>query len=150
MQKIFFFFILIAISYNSFSQSAEDSVKKVINKMFKAMKNSDGKMLQECFGDSALLQTITTASDGKVVVKNQEVKSFVSQVASLEEGSVDERIIFDGIKVDQELAIAWTPYRFYYKKNFIHCGINSFQLVRINGNWKIQYIIDTRRKDNCK
>lgn len=118
--------------------------------MFKAMKNSDGKMLQDCFGDSAILQTVVTSADGKVVVRNQDVKNFVNQVASLEEGSADERIVFDGIKIDQELAIVWAPYRFYYKKNFIHCGINSFQLVRINGNWKIQYIIDTRRKDNCK
>ena len=150
MHKIILLLTFAGLSYSSYCQSAEDSVKKVVNKMFKAMKAGDGKMLQECFGDSALLQTVTTSADGKIIVRNQEVKSFIQQVSSLEEGSADERIFFESIKIDQGLANAWTPYRFYYKKNFIHCGINSFQLVRIDGHWKIQYIIDTRRKDNCK
>jgi hypothetical protein len=53
------------------------------------------------------------------------------------------------VKADGALAVAWTPYKFYYKGNFSHCGIDSYQLVRINGIWKIQYLIDTRRKANC-
>ena len=33
---------------------------------------------------------------------------------------------------------------------FSHCGVDSFQLVFINGQWKIQCLIDTRRKQPCK
>ena len=47
------------------------------------------------------------------------------------------------------MANAWAPYEFYINSEFSHCGINSFQLIKIEGNWKIIYIIDTRRKDNC-
>ena len=42
-----------------------------------------------------------------------------------------------------------TPYKFYVGEKFSHCGVNSFQLVKIRGEWKIQYIIDTRRRQNC-
>jgi len=61
----------------------------------------------------------------------------------------DERINFDMVRTDGPLATAWTPYKFYYKGNFSHCGVDSYQLVRINGIWKIQYLIDTRRNMSC-
>jgi len=44
------------------------------------------------------------------------------------------------------LATAFTPYQFYYNGKQNHCGANAFTLVRIDGAWKIQSIIDTRRK----
>ena len=109
------------------------------------MKNADAKSLQQCFADSAILQTITRS--GKI--RNDAVTDFVSQISSLPKDSADERITFDMVKVDDGLAIAWTPYQFYYAGKFSHCGVNSFQLVRINGNWKIQYLIDTRRRERC-
>jgi hypothetical protein len=139
------FFYLLTYSVKAQS-SAEDSVKAVINKMFAAMKSTDVKSLKECFADSAILQTITRS--GKI--QTDKIDDFVSQISSLPKDAADERISFDVIKVDDALAVAWTPYQFYYAGKFSHCGVNSFQLVRINGAWKIQYIIDTRRKTNCK
>lgn len=117
--------------------------------MFTAMKNSDGKALQKCFTDSAILQTITESPEGVVRVRNEDVGAFATGVDKALKNSLDERIKFDLVKVDGNLAIAWVPYSFYYKGNFSHCGVNSFQLVRKDGDWKIQYIIDTRRKINC-
>lgn len=128
------------------AQTAEDSVKAVVNKLFAAMKSSDGKAFAECFADSAVLQTIGRA--GKV--QNESIKDFAKQVSSLPKDSADERIVFDVVKVDAALAVAWAPYRFYYAGKFSHCGVDSFQLVRINGVWKIQYLIDTRRKTPCQ
>ncbi|HEX8314931.1 MAG TPA: nuclear transport factor 2 family protein [Flavisolibacter sp.] len=141
--------LLIAIYFsitNASAQSAQDSVKAVITKMFAAMKNSDAASLKECFSDSAILQTMTRA--GKI--RNESITNFLSQIGSLPKDSADERISFETVKVDDGLAIAWTPYQFYYAGKFSHCGVNSFQLVRLNGSWKIQYLIDTRRRTGCQ
>ncbi len=57
-------FILIALTlsvccfHNANAQTTEDSVKAAVNKLFVAMKNSDGEMVKNCFADSAVLQTI--------------------------------------------------------------------------------------------
>ena len=129
------------------AQTAEDSVKAVINKLFIAMKSSDGKQLQECFADSAILQTITRNG----TIRNESVQEFAKQINSLPKDSADERIMYDIVKVDGGgLATAWTPYQFFYAGKFSHCGVNSFQLVRQNGFWRIQYLIDTRRRINCQ
>lgn len=113
------------------------------------MKSADSTMLISCFADSAILQTLAKSKTGKVYVRNEGISEFAKQIASLPKGDADERITYDVVKVDADLAVAWTPYQFYFKGSFSHCGVNSFQLVRLNGEWKIQYIIDTRRKDNC-
>jgi hypothetical protein len=121
----------------------------VVGKLFTAMKAGDSLMLTQCFTDSAILQTVAKTKEGKVSIRNEDVRDFAKQIAGMPKGDADERITFNMVKVDADLAIVWTPYQFYYKGSFSHCGVNSFHLVRINGEWKIQYLIDTRRKDNC-
>lgn len=132
-----------------FAQTAEDSVKVTIQQLFTAMKSADGILLKDCFADSAIMQTIVQTTEGKSAVKNVLVEHFIHQIEQIEPGAADERITFEIIKIDGPLAIVWTPYQFYWKGKFSHCGVNSFQLVRTNKHWKIQYLIDTRRKVNC-
>lgn len=138
------------ISIVTNAQTPEDSVKAVVNQLFTAMKNTDASMLKDAFADSAVLQTIRRKQDGTFFVQNERVSDFVAQIGMAKKDSLDERITFETIKIDGPLAVAWTPYKFYYAGKFSHCGVNSFQLVRINGRWKIQFLIDTRRRQGCE
>jgi hypothetical protein len=148
-----YFFILLTMLFfiggPVAAQTAEDSVKATINKMFAGMKNADGSLLKASFSDSVIFQSIARNKEGNIIIRNESAADFISSISKLAPGDADERITFETIKVDGPLAIAWTPYQFYYKGQFSHCGVNSFQLVRMNGEWKIQYIIDTRRKAGC-
>ncbi|HET9747062.1 MAG TPA: nuclear transport factor 2 family protein [Chitinophagaceae bacterium] len=132
------------------AQSPEDSVKAVVNQLFIAMKNTDASLLKDAFADSAVLQTIRRKPDGTFFVQNEQVSDFASQIGMAKKDSLDERITFETIKIDGPMAVVWTPYQFYYAGKFSHCGVNSFQLVKINGRWKIQYLIDTRRRQDCQ
>jgi hypothetical protein len=134
----------------SIAQSAEDSVKAAVNSLFEGMKNADPKMIREAFADSAILQTIGTNKEGQTIIRTDAVTAFADQISKIAKGAADERITFETVKVDGALAIAWTPYKFYYEGKLRHCGVNSFQLVRVNGKWKIQYLIDTRRRTGCE
>ena len=133
----------------SMRATSVDSVKTVITKMFAGMKNADAALLKSCFADSMILQTISRNKEGSLIVQNENPADFIDFISKESPGNADERITFEIVKTDGPLAIAWTPYNFYYKGQFSHCGVNSFQLVRLNGEWKIQYIIDTRRKLGC-
>lgn len=130
------------------AQSEEVAVKMVVDKLFTAMKNGDAKSLGECFADGAILQTIIN-KNGEVSVKTEPVKEFADFVGTQKKDAADERITYESVKIDGELAMAWTPYNFYYNGTFSHCGVDCFQLVKIKGEWKIQYLIDTRRKTGC-
>lgn len=146
-------YLLIAaltVTQTSFAQSDEQKVTERIQQLFTAMYNGDSAAIRSCFTEKPIMQTIAFDKTGKPLVQNGSVESFASFVGKQTKGTADERIKFDGIKVDGDLATAWTPYEFYYQQKFSHCGVNSFTLFREKGEWKINYIIDTRRKENCK
>lgn len=131
-------------------QTAEDAVKATVNNLFFAMKNADAKLLISCFADSAVLQTILKNKEGRIIVKNESVNEFAAFIGSQPKNMADERVVFETIKIDGPLAMVWAPYDFYFDGKFSHCGVDAFQLVNTAEGWKIQYLIDTRRKTGCK
>ncbi|PZR25462.1 MAG: hypothetical protein DI535_18035 [Citrobacter freundii] len=150
MRVLFLLLTTLTISSVKAQQSTEDSVKAAVNLLFTAMKNADPVALKAAFGEKAVLQTISRTKEGNTVVQDEPVAEFAESVGKMKKDSADERITFETIKIDGPLAMVWTPYNFYFNGKFSHCGVNSFQLVRIDGIWKIQYIIDTRRRAGCK
>jgi predicted ATPase with chaperone activity len=143
MNKIAGLFLLISIS--GFGQQDRD-IEKPIRNLFLGMKNADPVLVKSVFTENAVLQTIT--KDG--TVKSDSIQDFITSVSKFPKGDLDERIVIEAVHTDGNLASVFTPYSFYLKEKLSHCGANSFQLVKQNNEWKIQYIIDTRRKDNCK
>ncbi|MBS4070655.1 MAG: nuclear transport factor 2 family protein [Algoriphagus sp.] len=135
---------------SGFSQSEEKAVEDVIRSLFEGMKSKNAEQVAGAFYQEGLMQTVQVKPEGSTVGSNS-VADFVKRIASTPaETTLDERILDYQIKVDGTMASAWTPYRFYVNGNFSHCGVNSFQLVKMADGWKIVYIIDTRRKEPCE
>lgn len=149
MKIIFILLTILFVAVDGSAQTAEDSVKTVINTMFSGMKNGNAGLFKSAFSDSAILQTISRNKEGKMIVRSDDISEFAAFVGTLKKDSADERIQFETVKIDGPLAIVWTPYNFYHNGKFSHCGVNSFQLVKFDGVWKIQYLIDTRRRTGC-
>lgn len=150
MYRKLLFSILTLFTLKSMAQDDETAIKTVINNMFDGMRKTDSVLIRSSFAPKAILQTIAKTKEGKISVRREVLDSFIIAVTRPHKEVYDERIIFDLVKVDAELAIAWTPYQFFIDEKFSHCGVNSFQLVKIEGQWKIQYLIDTRRRQDCK
>jgi hypothetical protein len=106
------------------------------------MNEADSAGVVNVFAGGAVIHGIT-----KTGVKAEKVEEFGASMKRLKKGQLDERIEFGAVHIDANMASVWTPYRLYFDGKFIHCGADSFQLVRTDGEWKIVYLIDTRRKD---
>ena len=145
----YFFALSLLVSLSASAQTEEEKVKAPILALFDGMRKSDSSMIRAAFAPTAVLQTVAKNKEGVVTVRTDAVNDFVQSVAKPHTDIYDERITFDMVKIDADLATVWTPYKFYVGEKFSHCGVNSFQLVRLNGEWKIQYIIDTRRREGC-
>lgn len=145
----FFALILTICSFSAAAQNDDEAIKTTVNNMFDGMRKSDTALIRSAFAPNAVLQTIVKTKDGQTRVRNEVVDSFIFSIARPHKEIYDERITFQTIKVDADLAIVWTPYQFFVDDKFSHCGVNSFQLVKFNGEWKIQYLIDTRRRTGC-
>ncbi len=143
--KVLAVFLILMSFFLQAQTSEENLIKTAVNSLFEGMRTSDSVKINQAFSKTAILQTIK--KDGEV--KNENVKAFIASISKVQKGALDERITFSNILIDGSLASVWTPYEFYYLGKFSHCGVNSFQLVKTDNVWKIQYIIDTRRQDNC-
>ena len=141
--------VLFSCYISAFSQTEEADVKAVIISLFDGMRAKNSEQILNAFSAEAIMQTIQDKPEGTTIGSNS-VADFAKSIGSVPEGtSLDERITGYQINVDGNMATAWTPYQFYLNGNFSHCGVNSFQLVKLEGKWKIVYIIDTRRKEAC-
>lgn len=148
MKKLYILLFALLFGAAVHAQTPEDSVKAAVNSLFTAMLQADSAGVVHAFTSGAILQSIKE-KDGAVYAEDDKVTDFAHIVGGLKKGDGDERIRFDVVKIDGPLAIVWTPYQFYYKGKFSHCGVDSYQLLRVAGGWKIQYLIDTRRKGGC-
>ena len=148
MKSIICLVLVLISAFAGKAQSTRDSVIVVVSQLFEAMKKADTVMLQHCFSPNAVLQTIEE-KNSVIKVRDEVVKDFIDFVGKETVGSADERITIETVNIDGPMAMVWAPYQFFYKGKFSHCGVNFFGLVRLNNGWKIQYIIDTRRKENC-
>ncbi len=133
------------------STAVQDSIKATINTFFDGMHKKDTALVRSTVTSSINMQTIQRNSKGEVKVVNVGIEGFLNQIITLPASvkKLEERITFDNILIDTDMASAWTPFTLYINDELYSCGVNNFQLVRINNVWKINFIIDTRRK-TCK
>ena len=146
--KHLFIAIGLSVAGTVFAQTPDETaVKTTIVRLFDGMSKADSTVLKPLFAPNARLQTVQN-KQGTVSVKEDPIASFIASVGKAKAGALDERLSGMDIKIDGDLATAWTPYSFYYNGTQSHCGANAFTLVRMAGDWKIQNIIDTRRTCN--
>ena len=147
MQKSILYIICIllamqttAIAQSSISTTSADSekeVKQVIQNMFHAMQQADTTLLKTCFSDKVIFQTILNKPEG-AMIKTESINDFIQSIGKQTPNALDERIEFGAIQIDPLMATVWTPYSFYFKGQYSHKGVNSFQLVKLKEGCKIQ------------
>jgi hypothetical protein len=142
-----FFILLTGVTVNA--QTEKEAVKAVIDALFDGMRAKNSDQILRAFSEDAIMQTIQNKPEGTVIANNS-VADFAKNIGSVPaDRQLDERLTDYVINIDANMATAWTPYQFYVNDKFSHCGVNSFQLVKMENVWKIVYIIDTRRTEAC-
>lgn len=150
MKKILFIIVFLGFIGTAFAQSEDEkAVKAVVVQLFDGMQKHDSTIIRACFHPSARMQSITTNRKSAMVEMTTEnsIDSFLKSIGSMPATvQIEERMLSYEIRIDGDLATAWTPYEFYYNGKKIHCGVDAFQLYKIDKGWKILTIADTRRK----
>lgn len=143
--------LALLISSSSFAQDSDEiDVKKTVIKFFDAFHKQDSIAIKELVSKDLKLQSIGKSKEGFTQLRNEEFSAFLKSIVSIpKDQKFQEKLLDFKIRVDGDMANAWTPYEFWFNGKFSHCGVNSFQLVKLEGVWKIIYLIDTRRREGC-
>lgn len=138
--------VIIALAFVQSIMAQEADVKKSITTFFEGMHTSDTLTIKSVCSETLLLQSVSEGKNGTKLV-TEKIPEFYKSIAEIPAGmKIEERLLDYKIQIDGAMAHAWTPYEFYINGKLSHKGVNSFQLFKDNGIWKIIYIVDTRRK----
>ena len=135
---------------NASNEAIENEVKQVIETFFEGFHKQDSTIIKSTVADEIVLQTTGRSPEGKTLFKTEEFSKFLKSIVGIPETvKFEEKLTSFSIQVDRTMANAWVGYEFWLNGEFSHCGINSFQLIDFDGEWKIIYLIDTRGKEGC-
>lgn len=150
--KIYLSILLFSIGLLSYSQETIDevSVKTSIEDFFIAFHKQDTTALRFMSHPSIQMQSISVKEDAEPKLIAEEFGNFLKAISAIPKTTeFEEKIHSYKIQVDGPMANVSTPYSFYVNGELSHCGVNTFQLFKEEGIWKIVYIIDTRTKKAC-
>lgn len=142
--------VLLGVTSVTAQEKEEAAVKKVVETFFEGFHKQDSLLMKSVLADEVVLQTTGRNKKGKTQFKNEKISRLITSIVSIPDSvSFEEKLTTWSIQVDRTMANAWVGYEFWLNGQFSHCGINSFQMVNFDGDWKIIYLIDTRGKSDC-
>jgi hypothetical protein len=159
MKKLFF--LILIGSFNQLAnaqKSDKEAIKALINQLFEGMQKSDSAMVRSTLHPTAKLNTIgfSQKTNQNYFISENRVNGFLEAIAKPKTELWHEKATNFDIKVDGQMAEAWVPYTFHLGSKFSHCGVDNFilfkeenQIESGSSQWKIIYLVDTVRKDNC-
>jgi len=130
-----------------------EAIKKTVNTVFEGMKKCDSAMVKSVFAPGAVLQTIRNSKDGlSGTVTGDRLEPWLKAIAQPKSADQvwDEKMNFDQILIDGNMAQVWGSYTFHIGTKFSHCGTDNMTLVKYPDGWKIVYLIDTSRREKCQ
>ncbi|MBC7409270.1 MAG: nuclear transport factor 2 family protein [Arcicella sp.] len=150
MKKLLFLLTFLGFFQTVFAETEDEkAVKAVVVQLFEGMQKHDSTMIRACFHPSARMQSIgINRKTGNIEMTTENsIDGFVKSIGSLPATSkIEERVLNYEIRLDAQMATAWTPYEFYVNEKRSHCGVDAFQFFKTEKGWKITTIADTRRK----
>lgn len=129
------------------SNAQKQEVQKCIDVFFEGFHQKDTLKLKSVCADKVILQSISESKTKANKLSNESAEEFYKSIASIPQTTkFQEKILSYNIQIDGVMAHVWAPYEFYINDKLSHSGVNTFTLFREKDNWKIIYLIDTRRK----
>ncbi len=126
--------------------ATRDSIVAVAKRLFDGMRAHDSTTIRSAFAPGAMMSGVPRPGQP---VAFEGPDQFIA-AAGRPGAPWDEQIFDPVVAVDGDLATLWVFYTFSLGEQFSHCGVDSFQLMRLGGEWKIAYLADTRRKTGCE
>ena len=87
--------------------------------------------------------------NGQYQQRSNDASRLISAFGQPREQTWSEPIWNEKVEIDGGLAQVWVDYAFYIDKDFSHCGVDAFHLIKQPDGWKIFHLVDTRRKEDC-
>jgi hypothetical protein len=151
MRLFLLFSFLICFASSITAQNGEETaVIAVVQRLFAGMYAADAAMVKAALHQEVQLKTIALDKENKITITTGDLKAFLTAVGTKRPQPLDEKLWNFDVRIDENLASVWSEYSLFFGDQFVHCGVDAFQLIKTESGWKIFQIADTRHKDFCR
>ena len=145
--------ILVIIAFSAaaaLGQTADDkkAALKVVDQLFFEMASANPAGILALHTPSGDLAAVQRLPDGKSRYSSLNGEKF-SQLFTKKSPSLKEEMYDPKVETHGDWAMVWGRYVFWVDDKISHCGINQFNLVRIDGAWKIANGASTIDRGDC-
>lgn len=119
-----------------------------VERFFAAMKAGDEPTLK-----AILLDGVTFSSqrlkDGKATLRRIPAADFTAGFAKSGGPVIDERMWEPVVMRRGPMAVVWAPYELLVDGKPVHCGVDVFDLVEVEGTWRVAHLMWTQEPEAC-
>ena len=134
------------------SQAEEEkAVIAAVEKLFEGMRQSDTTMIRSVMSTSAQMFSLRPDQTTKKPMVHAEPPTGWMNAVANNKGKPpwDERLYNPEVRIDGRLATVWVEYDLYVGPNFVHCGVDAIQMLKMDDGWKVVALSDTRKQQGC-
>lgn len=160
MKPTLIFFLTLTCFFSlpntTFSQSAlkieradEREIRATIDLFFEGLYDGNLNKMERAVWEEASLVSTFVNKKGQEQTRTSTMKDFLEGASKPRDDKWNEKIWDLEIESEGRLAQAIMEYAFFLNDTFVHCGANAMQLIKMDGQWKIVALADTRMKNDC-
>lgn len=126
----------------------ETAVLAAVEQMFDAMRRRDAEAYAALLVPEGM--AVRVRVDGPES-DNVRFRSNAEDIELFKQGTDrwDERIWNPTVHVHGPIAVVWTPYDFHINGRFSHCGFDLFELLKVDGKWRLSNASWTVQTVDC-
>jgi len=124
----------------------ETAIVAQIERFFSAMRAQDPATIKAILLDDTTFSA-QRVQPGGVALARIPGKEFADRVAG--QKGLDERMWDPVVMRRGPIAMVWAPYEFRLDGKTTHCGIDVFDMVKVEGTWRIAHLMWTQEPDAC-
>lgn len=150
-KKLFILAALVAVcGANVAAQKPEDAKAAigVVNQLFAEMAAANPAGIVALHTPTSDLAAVFKQPDGKTRYQSINGEAF-SKMFTDKSKVMREEMYDPKVEVHGDWAMVWGRYVFFNGDKLSHCGINQFNLIRIEGVWKIANGASTIDRNDC-
>lgn len=149
--KLLMFAAILSIGVARASAQHSDDAKAavgVVNQLFTEMAAANPAGILALHTPTSDLAAVFKQRDGKTRYQSINGEAF-SKMFTDKTKLMREEMYEPKVEVHGDWAMVWGRYVFFDGDKLLHCGINQFNLIRIDGVWKITNGASTIDRGDC-
>ncbi|MEO0972698.1 MAG: nuclear transport factor 2 family protein, partial [Pseudomonadota bacterium] len=131
--------------------AARAEVRAFVDRVFEAIASNDPAQWRPLLSEQARTLSFRESADteGELLMRERAYRDVLSAMTPSAARYFERWTGEPTVLVHGPLAVVWGEYDFWIDEAFSHCGIDTVNLARIGGEWKIAHFMWTVEREGC-